>query len=393
MNIPEELLYEEESSTLDFKGKQYNFISADDVQKGELLKDILAFANAWRRIDAYILIGIKEIKGSKSEVIGIEDELDDAQLQQFVNSKTQRPVTFHYKTVIIEDKKVGVIHIPVNQRPIYLKNDYGKLKKNVVYIRRGSATDEASPDEVAQMGLSELSPNENIPTLDFEFADAKNHVQLGKVLKLKTIHLSVPKEKEIPDYEERQGFGALQVNISTFNSNRDYYRELVDFYYWFNKARRIGFVIKNSSGVVANNVRIEMDVADSDKKFTFFSADKFSDYPKAHRNFLENIRPLSQQLKDMQQKPDIVIKRFSNKWHIEAKFEKVQPQQTAFTKDFIYFAPDYNCSIELEGKIFADNLPNPLIEKLSIESQVENRNGSLDEIRRMHYEIVLKNKS
>ena len=102
----EELLYEEESSTLDFKGKQYNFIGGDEVEKSELLKDILAFTNVWRRTDAYILIGIREVKGGKSEVVGIEDELDDAQLQQFVNSKTQRPITFHYKTTTIEGKKL-----------------------------------------------------------------------------------------------------------------------------------------------------------------------------------------------------------------------------------------------------------------------------------------------
>lgn len=381
----EELLYEGESSTLDFKGKQYNFIGGDEAQKSELLKDILAFANAWRRTDAYILIGVKEIKGDKSEVIGIEDELDDAQLQQFINSKTQRPVTFHYRSAIIEDKKVGVIHIPVNQRPIYLKNDYGKLKKNVVYIRRGSSTDEASPDEVAQIGLPELLHKESIPTLDIEFANVKDRAQLGKVIELKTINLSVPEEKDIPDYAERQSFGALQFNIHAFNSNIDYYRELVDFYYWINKARKIGFMIKNSSGVIADNVRIEIEVVDSDRKLTFFTANKFPDYPKARRNPLEHVRPLNQQLKDIQRKPDIVISRPPNKWHVEVKFEKVQPQQTAFTKDFIYFAPDYSCSIELEGKIFADNLPIPFTEKLSIESQVEIRNGSLDEILRMHH--------
>jgi len=65
MNI-EELLYEEESSTLDFKQEQYKFIRANDYQKSELLKDILAFANAWRREDAYILIGVEEIKGGRN---------------------------------------------------------------------------------------------------------------------------------------------------------------------------------------------------------------------------------------------------------------------------------------------------------------------------------------
>lgn len=46
------LLYEEESTTLDFKSEQYKFVKAQDWEKAELLKDILAFANAWRRSDA-----------------------------------------------------------------------------------------------------------------------------------------------------------------------------------------------------------------------------------------------------------------------------------------------------------------------------------------------------
>ena len=44
--LMEELLNEDESATLDFKRDQYPFDNATDEQKGELLKDILAFANA-----------------------------------------------------------------------------------------------------------------------------------------------------------------------------------------------------------------------------------------------------------------------------------------------------------------------------------------------------------
>ena len=78
----EQLLYEEESLTLDFKSEQYPFSEADDHEKSKLLKDILAFANSWRRTEAVILIGVKEIKGQRSEVIGIETDLEDANLQQ-----------------------------------------------------------------------------------------------------------------------------------------------------------------------------------------------------------------------------------------------------------------------------------------------------------------------
>lgn len=44
----------------------------------ELLKDVLAFANAFGRDEAFILIGVLEVKGSRAQVVGITDHLDDA---------------------------------------------------------------------------------------------------------------------------------------------------------------------------------------------------------------------------------------------------------------------------------------------------------------------------
>ena len=53
-NIIEQLLYEAEGPSLDFKRDQYRFEGVSDDEKGELLKGILSMANAWRRSDAYI---------------------------------------------------------------------------------------------------------------------------------------------------------------------------------------------------------------------------------------------------------------------------------------------------------------------------------------------------
>jgi predicted HTH transcriptional regulator len=148
----EELLNESESSTLDFKRDQYRFENATDEEKSELLKDILAFANAWRRTDGYILIGVEEVKGGRSKVTGIGSHIDDAKIQQFVNGKTNRPIILSYQSLSFEGVQIGIIHIPPQERPFYLKKDFGKLKQNEVYLRRGSSTDIATPDEIAKMG-------------------------------------------------------------------------------------------------------------------------------------------------------------------------------------------------------------------------------------------------
>ena len=119
-NLLEQLLHEEEGPALDFKRDQYLFDGADNNTKSELLKDILAFTNAWRRTTAYVLIGVDEVKGGRSQIAGVKTHLDDAKLHQFVNSKTQRPVDFSYSPFRTEGVEIGVIEIPMQTRPTYL---------------------------------------------------------------------------------------------------------------------------------------------------------------------------------------------------------------------------------------------------------------------------------
>jgi len=199
----EQLLHEEESTTLDFKRESYELSKGTDYQKSEILKDILAFANAWRRTEAYILLGVEEIRGGRSNVIGIQDELNDAHLQQFINYKINCPIDFSYQTILLDGLKVGVIKIPVQNRPFFAEKDYGKVKKGMVYIRRGSSTDEASPDEIFEMGRqqAELQTALEIPDLTFEFANMENRTTLGTKLDLNAACIQIANEYGIPDYE------------------------------------------------------------------------------------------------------------------------------------------------------------------------------------------------
>ncbi len=153
----EQLLHQEEGTGLDFKRDQYAFKGVPKDVQSELLKDILAFANTLRRSSAYILIGVEEVKGGRSKVVGVQTHLDDADLQQFVNSKTQPPVDFTYFPFRTEGVEVGIIEIPVQKRPIYPKRTFGKVMENIVYIRRGSSTMIATPDEIIQMGIESAS--------------------------------------------------------------------------------------------------------------------------------------------------------------------------------------------------------------------------------------------
>ena len=162
MTLLEGLLHEAEGPSLDFKSAQYPFEHATAKEKSELLKDILAFANSWRRTTAYILIGVEEVKGGRSNVVGVDKHLDDASLHQFANGKTQRPVEFSYQVISIEETTIGAIEIPLQDRPTYLTKPFGKLREHEVLIRDGSSTRAATPEEIAQMGAEKVISSTSI---------------------------------------------------------------------------------------------------------------------------------------------------------------------------------------------------------------------------------------
>ena len=150
------LLERSESQTLDFKSKQYPFAGARDEVKGELLKDILSLANAAKDSDAYIVIGVEEKHERAKHLCGADTTLRDSDVQQFVNAKTNRPISFLVEVLLHEGVNLTIITIhKVQKRPIFLTKDFGFLKGNVVYIRRGSSTAEATLDEIAGMGRAE----------------------------------------------------------------------------------------------------------------------------------------------------------------------------------------------------------------------------------------------
>ena len=66
----------------------------------------------------------------------------------------QKPLQFAYEVQRIDGTEIGVIRIPVQERPFFLKKDFGRLKKDTVYLRHGSSTNSADPDEVKRMAVA-----------------------------------------------------------------------------------------------------------------------------------------------------------------------------------------------------------------------------------------------
>ncbi len=382
----ENLLYEDEGVSLDFKREQYPFEGVTKDEKSELLKDILAFANAWRRANAYILIGVEDIRGGRSLVHGVNYHLDDAKLQQFVNSKTQRPVNFSYIESKLDGLDVGIISIPPQVRPLYLKDKYGKLEKNTVYIRRGSSTDIASPEEIAKMGQV-LNREDAIPLLKVEFFDETNFKSLGNYIQAKTTNLKIPREQEIPDYGVKQfSIGNnLYHTMPNITANKDYYREAALYLKKMYEHSQVDFLVVNEGTIVAKDVRIEIFIEDLDKKLLICDATDIPGAP-SKESFL-----LSQSMHTVDPNPDVWVDHIHKGWRINGELGKIQPKAAANTISSLYIGSKESVELTMTVKVFADNLPSPKNFDLSIDINTEDKSLTVEGLINLIHEVFRSN--
>ena len=360
LELLEQLLHEPESQSLDFKQAQYRFAGASVPEKSELLKDVLAFSNSWRRTSAYILIGVQEVKGGRGQVIGIDDHIEDASLQQFINSKTQRPVELSYEVVQLEGVKIGIIEIPIQERPFYAKATYGKVKSDIVYIRAGSSTREATPEDLVQMGVQQSV--EAVPRLLFSWADA------GERRPLSSPHLAdrVLLEPRLP--KNTFDFAVRPLSLTehlTFAANDYYSQELIE--YCFQQALYVplGLALTNESRSAARRVRFVGSI------------------PRSGVDVLEYLEPLPQPDHLRFSPVDLMLptgdevqaelRRSRDRWEISVDFGDIRPRETVFTHSHLWLAAAVSAVVELRGDLFADNLPEPIQCSLEVRFRVEQR--------------------
>jgi Predicted transcriptional regulator containing an HTH domain and an uncharacterized domain shared with the mammalian protein Schlafen len=334
-----ELLRQSESTTLDFKQTQYALAGATDEQKSELIKDLLAFANANRTEDAYILLGVTEHKARRATITGITEHLDDAHLQQLINTKTNRTVHFSYHAATINGKAIGIITIPRQQRPVYLKKDFGKLRANTVYTRHGSSTSIATPDEIARMGTPDT------PTLDLQFADHTERTLLGTHRAIASSVLHTP--KDIPDYG---------VALEFLEFNREYYREFIRYAAFDQLTQTFGIAITNTSSTTAHDVRATLTIPDPKHVTLALDAPPMPDL----------LDPIEKPKAKKPTPKAITLERTSTAWHLTATIPKVQPRQTHFVREQLFIGATRSMTLNVAVTIHGDNLPDPLTTSLTI---------------------------
>jgi len=128
--------YEDESVRLDFKGAQY-----PREKHADLLKDIIAFANADYEGDRFIIIGIvkDEKTGKVFRGVNKEEIIDSAVYQQLVRENVEPDINLEYFHYPYQGNDFAVFRIfGCSNKPYLMKKDYGNLKQGEGWIRKGT---------------------------------------------------------------------------------------------------------------------------------------------------------------------------------------------------------------------------------------------------------------
>lgn len=142
-----DLLKQTEGQSVDFKRDGYDLTNEEG--RGGFIKDILSMANTPRSESAYIVLGVKAHADGSKDLVGLEKAVDDNEYQSSLKAKVHPCPTFSYIPVRFEEKLFAVIEVPPERRgPFQAVVDVGKkVRRYVIYWRRGSQNDEARQDE------------------------------------------------------------------------------------------------------------------------------------------------------------------------------------------------------------------------------------------------------
>ena len=287
-------------------------------------------------------------------------------------------------TFTIDGNDIDIIRVDcIQERPIVLKNGFGNLKKDTVYLRRGSSTDIAGTDEIAEMGASRVHTGSDCPEIQFEFANPSNHERFGHSIGTTSVLLvDSPPPTSLLSPKEGQSnpqvsthVGPISEMMKSMSKQLSYLDQLkkttIRPYAMFgapsseemekyNKAMAlltgIGFWLQNTGPVTASDVRIEIRGKRPDGLVVL---DEY-DLPQRPCNSIQMVHTI-------RTTPlDVHVQTYGTYWIASIHVGKIQPQAEIWIEDLLYIGATSSLVCEVEARVFADNLPSPIEYRLSV---------------------------
>jgi hypothetical protein len=328
-----------------------------EEKKSELLKDVLAMANAWSDGPRYILLGFRENKPGIPTVVGIPANRlhDDAAFQQFIGSKVNSPLQFKYEVQEFQGVSVGIITIAKQRRPFFSKERVGVVDKGVAYVRRGSSTAIADLAEVAAMGATDHGARPEA-TVAIELTNDGDSFE-GSTYELRN---PIFGPQPLPDYAE-QASGPFGMHLAGLHgrADRDYWRKLRTFLETSLRAVPIRIDIRNGSEFALTHCELHV-VAELDG--TSLRVQLGDDRPQVPSAQWEVAHLLNVRVADIRATKTVELNADGD--GIVASFDRILPGAKATAPELFSIVPERSGQVALSCTLYANELKEPRTFKL-----------------------------
>jgi hypothetical protein len=232
----------------------------------------------------------------------------------------------------------------------------------------------------SEIGMDETSVSP-ITDIVFHFAEVDTGRDAGTELALETSFVEITNFDELPDYtvkKKGKQFVEKQLKsdyanpnlVTLFTSssevNNNYYRQRATYLIQKEFFRPLRFWLQNKGGVGARDVYIEMVFKSNIGKIILMQNSRLSNvFPSKTKTgtlLTSSYFPLN---------PDDIIKEDSDSWVAPIEVRALQPQrELSPIQDFVIGAKE-SCEVIIAARIYADTLPEPLVQELKLRLNVK----------------------
>lgn len=243
-----------------------------------------------------------------------------------------------------------------------------KLSKQLEIQLRNLLAEQGEPHE-----NREVPP---VTDIVLHFSDAASGTEKGTDLRLETQFFELDGIDSLPDYcpspDEQNPFqspagGLTQLwltNLRQSEINKDYYRQRATSTVLQEFFRPLRFWLKNKGGVGARDVHIELTIQ-SDVNVICISRDALPSSPpstiKTNYTLLAPTHPIS---------PMELLSEERLSWRTSIEVKALQPQREVSPDAAIFVGAKKSSNLKITATIFADSLPEPIVQELTLRIDV-----------------------
>jgi hypothetical protein len=382
--------YENENTSLDFKRDQYrkeNYLS--------LLKDIISLANADTTNEKIIITGLKHLPSGERDFVGISDSeiIDEATYQNIIRDNIEPDIEISYTYEKHRDKNFGILRILNDtEKPYMMKKDYQTLKRGDCFIRKGSNQQKAIRADFEKIYSLRKQPlfNDQIiigfsgdtlttelpirPPEKFTLPSEAARQKIQEILAERELQSQTMGNSFGVDLQNLRGmafnsypsfFGSTPYSQRSTNTLKENLKTIKETYrnddeYAISEiySEKINIEIRSTANEYIIDAEIQIEIQHKD---TITIAESIIPEPNNSPFSLPYISTLNNY-------PEVTNTK--DRIHIKQKIGDIKHQKTtiALDEDLRVICKEINETKELdvEVKIFAKNIPNPISKTLKL---------------------------